>query len=59
MTCVITISSDSDDTTARVLYEHLAHDDDGHPLATMCMEHRLPAATEISLIDYGHAEASR
>ena len=39
-----------------VLYEHLAYDDDGNPLATTLMDYLLPTATEAPLIEYGHVE---
>jgi aerobic carbon-monoxide dehydrogenase large subunit len=40
-----------------VLYEHLAYDDDGNPLATTFMDYLLPTATEVPLIEYGHVES--
>ena len=39
-----------------VLYEHLAYDDDGNPLATTLMDYLVPSATEIPTIEYGHIE---
>jgi aerobic carbon-monoxide dehydrogenase large subunit len=39
-----------------VLYEHLAYDDDGNPLATTLMDYLVPSATEIPSIEYGHIE---
>ncbi len=38
------------------LYEHLAYDDQGNPLATTFMDYLLPTATEVPLIEYGHIE---
>jgi carbon-monoxide dehydrogenase large subunit len=39
-----------------VLFEHLAVDDDGNPLATTFMDYLLPTATEVPDIEYGHIE---
>ena len=39
-----------------VLYEHLAYDDDGNPLATTFMDYLLPTAAEVPMIEYGHIE---
>jgi len=39
-----------------VLYEHLAHDEDGNPITTTFMDYLLPTATEIPVIEYGHIE---
>jgi carbon-monoxide dehydrogenase large subunit len=39
-----------------VLFEHLAYDDDGNPLATTLMDYLLPTATDIPTIEYGHIE---
>jgi carbon-monoxide dehydrogenase large subunit len=39
-----------------VLYEHLAYDEDGNPLATTFMDYLLPTATEVPQIEYGHVE---
>ena len=39
-----------------VLYEHLAYDGDGNPIATTFMDYLLPTATEVPVIEYGHIE---
>lgn len=39
-----------------VLFEHLAVDDDGNPLATTFMDYLLPTATDVPEIEYGHIE---
>lgn len=39
-----------------VLFEHLAVDDDGNPLATTLMDYLVPTATEVPEIEYGHVE---
>ena len=39
-----------------VLFEHLAYDDDGNPLATTFMDYLLPTAAEVPMIEYGHIE---
>jgi carbon-monoxide dehydrogenase large subunit len=39
-----------------VLYEHLACDEDGNPIATTFMDYLLPTATEVPEIEYGHIE---
>src|SRR5262249_45884443 len=39
-----------------VLYEHMAYDDDGNPLATTFVDYVLPTAAEEPVIEYGHIE---
>lgn len=39
-----------------VLYEHLACDSDGNPLATTFADYLIPSAVEIPPIEYGHIE---
>ena len=39
-----------------VLYEHLAYDDRGNPLATTFVDYLLPTATEVPEIEYAHIE---
>src|SRR5262249_42930516 len=39
-----------------VLYEHLATDDAGNPVATTFMDYLLPTASEVPAIEYGHVE---
>src|SRR5262249_52437016 len=39
-----------------VLYEHLACDDAGNPVATTFMDYLLPTAMEVPVIEYGHVE---
>jgi aerobic carbon-monoxide dehydrogenase large subunit len=39
-----------------VLFEHLAYDEDGNPLATTFMDYLLPTATEVPTIEYVHIE---
>ena len=38
------------------LYEQLAYDEDGNPVATTFMDYLLPTATEVPVIEYGHVE---
>ena len=38
------------------LYEHLAYDEDGNPIATTFMDYLVPTATEVPVIEYGHVE---
>jgi aerobic carbon-monoxide dehydrogenase large subunit len=38
------------------LFEHLAYDPDGNPLATTFMDYLLPTAAEVPVIEYGHVE---
>jgi carbon-monoxide dehydrogenase large subunit len=39
-----------------VLYERLAYDDAGNPLATTFVDYLLPTAAEVPMIEYGHVE---
>lgn len=39
-----------------VLFEHLAYDDAGNPLATTFMDYLVPSAAEVPPIEYGHIE---
>ena len=39
-----------------VLYEHLAYDDHGNPVATTFMDYLLPTAAEVPMVEYGHVE---
>jgi len=41
---------------AGVLYEHLAHDEEGNPLATTFMDYLVPSAAETLAIEYAHVE---
>ena len=38
------------------LYEHLAYDEDGNPIATTFMDYLVPTATEVPVIEYGHVD---
>ena len=38
------------------LFEELAYDDDGNPLATTFMDYLVPSAAEVPTIEYGHIE---
>jgi carbon-monoxide dehydrogenase large subunit len=39
-----------------VLYEHLAYDVDGNPIATTFLDYLLPTSAEIPVLEYGHLE---
>ena len=39
-----------------VLYEHLAYDADGNPIASTFMDYLLPTIAEVPVIEYGHVE---
>lgn len=41
---------------AGVLFEHLAYDADGNPLASTFMDYLVPSAAEVPPIEYGHVE---
>jgi carbon-monoxide dehydrogenase large subunit len=38
------------------LFEHLAYDGDGNPLATTFLDYLVPSAAEVCAIEYGHIE---
>jgi carbon-monoxide dehydrogenase large subunit len=38
------------------LYEHMAYDEDGNPLATTFVDYLVPTAAEVPTIEYGHIE---
>jgi carbon-monoxide dehydrogenase large subunit len=40
------------------LYEHLAYDEEGNPLATTFMDYLVPSAAEVPAIEYGHIETA-
>jgi carbon-monoxide dehydrogenase large subunit len=40
------------------LLEDFIYDDDGNPLTTTFMDYLLPTATDVPLIEYGHADTS-
>jgi carbon-monoxide dehydrogenase large subunit len=39
-----------------VLFEHLAYDDAGNPLATSFLDYLVPSAAEVPAIEFGHVE---
>ena len=39
-----------------VLYEHMAYDDDGNPLASTFLDYLLPGAVEMPILEIGHIE---
>ncbi|HEX5586843.1 MAG TPA: xanthine dehydrogenase family protein molybdopterin-binding subunit [Acidimicrobiia bacterium] len=38
------------------LYEEMAYDDDGNPLATTFLDYLIPTASEVPVLEYGHVE---
>ena len=38
------------------LFENLAYDDDGNPLATTFMDYLVPSAAEVPMLEFGHIE---
>ena len=40
------------------LYEDMAYDEDGNPLATTFLDYLIPTATEVPRIEYGHIETA-
>ena len=41
---------------AGVLFEHLAYDDDGNPMATTFLDYLVPSAAEVPPIEHVHVE---
>jgi carbon-monoxide dehydrogenase large subunit len=41
---------------AGALFEHLAYDDDGNPIATTFMDYLLPTAADLPVIEYAHLD---
>jgi carbon-monoxide dehydrogenase large subunit len=42
---------------AGALFEHLAYDDTGNPLASTFMDYLLPTAADVPVIEYGHLDS--